>query len=179
LYREKSTWAGRLEQPKINGKSSQVGRSWGPKWRQNGTKVGKVEKNLSMTKLRGSKKVNYFDRFWTPSWGAKIVIFGKNRVQEASWSPSEDVFQEKSKKREQKELKKNIFGACARKYTYNACASRSNIYSVSWLSKVCCAVDTRILPEMHVGPSWRPKMEAKTTPSGLQDGGKTDPEAIF
>ena len=119
-----------------------------------------------------------FYRFWTPSWAPKIVIFEENRVQEASGSPSEDVFQEKSKKRQQKELKKKIFGACARKDTYNACVSRSIIYSVSWLSDVCCDVDTCILPEVHVGPSWRPKVEAKTTPSGLQDGLKTDPEAI-
>ena len=121
----------------------------------------------------------FFGRFRPPSRGSKIIIFEENRVQEASWRPSESVLQEKSKKRRQTELKKTIFSACAGKDTYHACASRPSIYSVSWLSDVCCYVDTCVQPEVHVGPSWRPEMEPKMAPYGLQDGLKTDPEAIL
>ena len=83
------------------------------------------------------------------------------------------------KTKTKKKLKEKLWSACTRKDTYNACASYPNIYSVSWLSDVCCYVDTCILPEVHVGPSWRPKMEPKMAPYGLQDGLKTDPEAIL
>ena len=54
-----------------------------------------------------------------------------------------------------------------------------NIYSASWLSDVCCRVDTCVQHGLDVGGSWRPEMEPKTAPYGLQDGLKTDQATIL
>ena len=121
-------------------KTPQVGPSWGP----NGGRIGRprglhVGKNCDMKSRRPKKSkppkiVTLFGDLWAPSWGAKIVHFEENRLQEASWKRFEAILKRDRQKSPYRSLSGAIFARFAVVCRSWRCGPRSIIYSTSWLS---------------------------------------------
>ena len=120
-----------------------------------------------------------FSHFWPQVGAQKSSIWKKIVFKTRLGSHPKAACKRSRGKRQHRGVKETIFSAFAVKDTYHACAPRPNVYSASWLSDVCCCVDTCVQHEFDVGARWRPKMEPKTAPYGPQDGIKIDLEEIL